>query len=127
MLEAAFWGFIAASALTIGAEVAFAFKLSRMAIGLVLAFGPGTLLSSIAFELVEPALALADGYLVALALTAGALVFFAGDRAIARMGGALSLEIRMGPAPGNNSHVLFGNLKIRSVAASQTSGNQDVI
>ena len=88
MLEAAFWGLIAASALVIGAEIAFAFKLSRMAIGLVMAFGVGTLISSIAFELVEPSLALAEGWVVAAGLAVGAVVFFLGDRAIARMGGS---------------------------------------
>ena len=88
MLEAAFWGLISASALVIGAEIAFAFKLSRMTIGLIMAFGVGTLISSIAFELVEPSLALADGWVVAAAIGVGAVVFFLGDRAIARMGGS---------------------------------------
>ena len=88
LIEAAFWGLVAASALVIGAEIAFAFKLSRMAIGLVMAFGVGTLISSIAFELVEPSLALAEGWVVAAALGVGAVVFFLGDRAIARIGGS---------------------------------------
>ena len=88
MLEAAFWGFIGASALVIGAEVAFAFKLSRMFIGLIMAFGIGTLVSSISFELVEESLEVSEGWLVGLGLAVGAVVFFLGDRAIARMGGS---------------------------------------
>jgi ZIP family zinc transporter len=88
MLEAAFWGFIGASALVIGAEVAFAFKLSRMVIGLIMAFGIGTLVSSISFELVEESLEVSEGWLVGLGLAVGAVAFFLGDRAIARMGGS---------------------------------------
>ena len=41
MGETAFWGAIGASALIVGAEVAFAFKLSRLVIGLIMAFGVG--------------------------------------------------------------------------------------
>jgi ZIP family zinc transporter len=87
MLEAALWGLVAASALIIGAEIAFRYRLSSLVIGLIMAFGVGTLISSIAFELVEPSLALADGWLVLLGLVTGALTFYLGDRAIARMGG----------------------------------------
>jgi ZIP family zinc transporter len=87
--EAAFWGFIGASALIVAAEVAFRFDLPAMAVGLIMAFGVGTLISSIAFELVEPALELTDGPLVlVLGLLAGSVVFFLGDRAVSNMGGA---------------------------------------
>ena len=56
MGEAAFWGFVGASALIIGAEVAFAFNLRREVIGLIMAFGVGALISSLSFELVLPSL-----------------------------------------------------------------------
>jgi ZIP family zinc transporter len=60
-----------------------------MAVGLIMAFGVGTLISSIAFELVEPALELSDGPLVlVIGLLAGSVVFFLGDRAVSNMGGA---------------------------------------
>lgn len=87
MLEAAFWGLVGASALVIGAEIAFAFELDRLVIGLIMAFGVGTLISSISFELVEASLDVADGWLVGLGLAVGALTFFLGDRAIGRLGG----------------------------------------
>lgn len=86
MLEAAFWGFVGGSALIIGAEVAFRFALSQLVVGLVMAFGIGTLISSIAFELVEASLEVADAWLTWLGLATGAITFFLGDRAIARMG-----------------------------------------
>jgi ZIP family zinc transporter len=88
VLEGALWGFIGASALIVAAEVAFRFTLRAMTVGLIMAFGVGTLISSIAFELVEPALDLADGPLVlVIGLLAGSIVFFLGDRAVTNMGG----------------------------------------
>jgi len=88
VLEAAFWGFIGASALVIAAEVAFAFKLSKMVIGLIMAFGVGALISSISFELVVPALQSAGTLRVSLGLLVGALTFFIGDLLIDRLGGS---------------------------------------
>ncbi|MGI9623845.1 MAG: ZIP family metal transporter [Acidimicrobiales bacterium] len=87
MAEAAFWGAIGASALVVGAELAFAVRLSRMVIGLIMAFGVGALISSVSFELIAPAMEDADTWKVALGLAAGSAVFFAGDRAIAHLGG----------------------------------------
>ena len=88
MGEAAIWGFVGASSLIIAAELVFAFRWSRLVIGLVMAFGVGALISSVAFELVVPALEDAEGWQVALAMAVGSLAFFAGDRAIASAGGS---------------------------------------
>ena len=88
MTRAPFWGFVGASALIIGAEVAFAFKLSRMIIGLIMAFGVGAIIAAVAFGLVEPALESAEGWLVSGALLVGAIAFFLGDRAVANLGGS---------------------------------------
>lgn len=88
MGEAAFWGFIGASSLIVAAEISFAYRFSKMMIGLIMAFGVGALISSVAFELVVPAMQTAQtGAQVVAALAAGSLVFFVGDRMIARMGG----------------------------------------
>jgi ZIP family zinc transporter len=88
MGEAAFWGFVGASSLIVAAEISFAFRFSKMVIGLIMAFGVGALISSVAFELVVPAMQTADsGLQVVAALAAGSLVFFVGDRMIAGMGG----------------------------------------
>jgi len=85
--EAAFWGFVGASSLIVAAEVAFAFRLSQFVIGLIMAFGVGTLISSVSFELIAPSIEAAETWKVALALFAGSIVFFVGDRLIARIGG----------------------------------------
>ncbi len=88
MAEAAFWGLVGASALIVGAEVAFGFKLSRMTIGLIMAFGVGALISAVSFELVAPAIETAEVWQVAVGLGLGSATFFIGDRLIARMGGS---------------------------------------
>jgi len=88
MGEAAFWGAVGASALIVGAELAFAVRLSRMVIGLIMAFGVGALISSVSFELVAPALEDANAWKVTLGLAAGSATFFIGDRLIARIGGS---------------------------------------
>jgi ZIP family zinc transporter len=88
MIEAAFWGLIGASSLVVAAEVAFAFRLSRMVIGLIMAFGVGALISSVAFELVAPAIQDAEVWQVTLGLALGSVTFFVGDRLIANMGGS---------------------------------------
>ena len=87
MGEAAFWGAVGASALIVAAELAFAVRLSRMLIGLIMAFGVGALISSVSFELIAPALQDAETWKVALGLALGSATFFIGDQLIARIGG----------------------------------------
>ena len=72
----------------VGAEVAFGFKLSRMTIGLIMAFGVGALISAVSFELVAPAIETAEVWQVAVGLGLGSATFFIGDRLIAKMGGS---------------------------------------
>ena len=55
-------------------------------IGLILAFGAGTLISAVAFELTEEAYRLGGADTVALGLALGALTYFAGDELLARRG-----------------------------------------
>ncbi len=84
-LAAAIWGGIAASSLLIGGFVALRAQPSKRLVGLVLAFGTGTLISSVAYELVpEEAI---DAVGVGLALAIGGLVFYFGDAYVDRMGG----------------------------------------
>ena len=89
MLESLLWGLVAASSLVIGGMVALRITIGRLALGLVMAFGAGVLLSAVSFELVEEAFD-QSGLLrdVAFGLFAGCAVFSLGDYAIDRMGGA---------------------------------------
>ena len=73
----------------IGGAIALRLPVSRRALGLVMGFGAGVLLSAVAFELVEEAFE-TSGLLtdVALGLFAGCAMFTLGDALIDRMGGA---------------------------------------
>ena len=55
-MAAAFgWGTLAASSLVIGGVLALVFRISLRAIGLIMGFGAGVLISAVAFDLVEEA------------------------------------------------------------------------
>jgi ZIP family zinc transporter len=88
MAEAALWGLAGASSLLIGAVLGASRPLPDRAIGLILAFGAGTLVSAVAFELTDEAYRLGGADAVAIGLAIGALAYYAGAVAIARRGGA---------------------------------------
>ena len=87
MLEAAFWGFVAAGSLLLGAALALWRPWSSRTIGLVMAFGTGVLISSVAFDLVEDALESGGQRPTSLGIAAGALTYFGGDVALSRRSG----------------------------------------
>jgi ZIP family zinc transporter len=84
VLEATFWGFIAASTLLVGAGLAMARKWSTRSIGLVTGFGVGALISAVTLDLTEEAFALAGVPAVVIGLVAGALTFTAGNWLLTR-------------------------------------------
>jgi zinc transporter, ZIP family len=80
---------LAASSLVLGAVVALRVRIGPRAIGLVMGFGAGVLISAVAFDLVEEAVDRASGHGATLAgLFVGCGVFFGGDWLIDRAGGA---------------------------------------
>jgi zinc transporter, ZIP family len=79
VLIAGWWGFVAGSSLLLGAVLAWARPWSTRVVGLVMAFGSGVLISSVAFELVEDALDQGGGTPVTLGMAGGALTYFVGD------------------------------------------------
>ena len=88
MTSSFLWGLIAASSLIFGGLFTFWFKVGNKMLGLIMAFGAGVLISAVAFELAHEAFDLAEGSgSAAIGLFTGALVFFAGDVLIGRMGG----------------------------------------
>ena len=56
------WGIVAASSLVIGSLIAIWFKISLRAIGLIMGFGAGVLISAVAFDLVEEAADISSGH-----------------------------------------------------------------
>ena len=87
-LLAAGWGALAASSLIVGALIALVRTVPERPLGLIMAFGSGVLISSVAYELVEEAVAIGGQLPMAIGLAIGAIVFFVGDTLIDRLGGA---------------------------------------
>lgn len=86
MAAALGWGALAASSLIIGAWLGLLRDWPQRAVGIVLAFGAGALISAVSFDLAEEGVALGGGDSVALGLALGALTYFLGDRAVDRIG-----------------------------------------
>ena len=88
MFGAFMWGLIGGSSLVVGGVVALRFRISQLALGLIMAFGAGVLISAVAYELVGEAFDTSAGSGgIALGLFAGAGGFFVGDLLIERLGG----------------------------------------
>ena len=63
------------------------------AIGLVLGFGAGALISAVSFELAEEGVKIAGGLPVAIGLAVGALTYFFASGRVAAMGGGAALAL----------------------------------
>lgn len=87
MGEAALWGLAGASSLFIGAVLGALLGLPRHIVGYILAFGAGTLVSAVAFELTEEAYRLGGADVVTIGLALGAFTYFAGTLLIRNDGG----------------------------------------
>jgi zinc transporter, ZIP family len=104
------WGFIAAASLIIGGLLALHLTISRRTLGYIMAFGGGVLISAIAYELVEEAVATAAGGPVALGVFAGAITFFGGDLLIDRLGGSGRKASSGEQAEGNTLPIVLGTV-----------------
>ena len=83
------WGILASSSLVLGGMLAIWLPIGRRTLGLVMAFGAGVLISAVSFELVQEAFETSPWQGgAATGLLLGSVVFFAGDWAIDRSGGA---------------------------------------
>lgn len=84
MGEAVLWGIVAASPLVVGAGLALLRTWLPLWLGLVLGFGAGALMASIAFELWQQGLELAGMLPVVVGVVAGALAYYLADRIVQR-------------------------------------------
>jgi zinc transporter, ZIP family len=108
MIEAGAWGLLGASSLLIGALIGFSLPIRPSAIGLILGFGAGTLISAVAFELTEEAFRLGGADTVALGLALGALTYFTGDELLARRGAEGRMNPRGEVTPDTPTALVFG-------------------
>jgi ZIP family zinc transporter len=79
------WGALAASSLVVGGFLGLARRWKDEAVGLVLAFGAGALISAVSFDLAEEGARIGGPGTLALGLAAGALTYFVLDRLVERM------------------------------------------
>jgi len=103
------WGFVAASSLIVGGAIVLRYHVRERALGMVMAFGSGVLISAVAFELVDEAFTTGGGTgRVALGLFAGSAVFFLGDTLIDRMGGDKRKDSGGAQAEGSPLAIVLG-------------------
>ncbi len=87
MLEALGWGAVAASSLLVGALLGLVRPWPSRAIGLVLGFGAGALISAVSFELAQEGVRIGGGGAVGIGLAVGALTYYVCDTEIERRSG----------------------------------------
>jgi ZIP family zinc transporter len=80
------WGALAASSLVIGAILGISRPWHRQAVGAVLAFGAGALISAASFELAEEGVRVGGPGSLAIGLATGALVYFFAYGMVERIG-----------------------------------------
>lgn len=80
--EAILWGAVAAAPLFVGAVLALLHTWPPKWLGIVLGFGAGALMASIAFELWEEGLDLAGPIPLVVGVAAGALTYYIADRIV---------------------------------------------
>ena len=97
-LEAGLWGWLAGSALLLGAVVGLRASLPRWVIADLLAFGAGTLISALAFDVLEEAYDLGGLGPAVVGFVVGALLYLVGQALLARFagGGQAGLSLALG-------------------------------
>jgi ZIP family zinc transporter len=106
---AIFWGAFTASSLLLGVALAGPLARANRTVGLITAFGAGTLLSAIAYQLV-PLSSLVGGIDSAIAFLVGALVYFAADHVIDKSGGGARNTIAPAEEEGSGTAMFLGAL-----------------
>jgi ZIP family zinc transporter len=96
MGEALLWGAVGASSLVLGTLLGLARAWPERAVGLVLAFGAGALVSAVSFDLAREGAKAGDPGFLGLGLAAGALTYFAADRMLERRFGGGGTALALG-------------------------------
>jgi zinc transporter, ZIP family len=110
MVEAFGWGALGASALLIGALVAYLLAPSRRVIAVVMALGTGLLIGSVSFELIDEALKTRTVAWVSLQVLIGAAVFTVGDWLLERGGGGERKDPSGAQADGSPLAIVLGSV-----------------
>jgi ZIP family zinc transporter len=110
VLEAFFWGAFAASALLVGALIAYLSTPSPKLIALVMALGAGVLIGSVSFELIDEALKTAEVGRVGLFTLLGAAAFTVGAWWLERRGGGDRTDSGGAQADGSPLAIVLGSV-----------------
>jgi zinc transporter, ZIP family len=110
MVEAFLWGALGASALLVGALIAYLLTPRRTVIAIVMALGTGVLIGSVSFELVEEALKTATVAQTALLVVVGAGAFTVGDWILAHAGGSDRKDPEGAQAEGSPLAIVLGSV-----------------
>jgi ZIP family zinc transporter len=87
MLNAFLWGLVASSSLLLGGLLGLKFNFGKRTLGIIMAFGAGTLISAVAYEMILDGVRIAAGTgAIALGFLIGAALFFLLDKLIDRIG-----------------------------------------
>jgi zinc transporter, ZIP family len=110
-MAAAFgWGALGASALLLGALIAYRLAPGRGVIAVVMALGTGLLVGSVTFELIDEALKTSTVAWVGLLLLIGAAVFTVGDWILSRRGGGERKDPTGAQAEGSPLAIVLGSV-----------------
>jgi zinc transporter, ZIP family len=90
------WGALAASSLVLGALLGLARSWPDRAIGVVLAFGAGALISAVSFDLFEEGFEVGSPAAVAVGLALGAIAYYVIDQAVERRAGGAGTGLALG-------------------------------
>jgi zinc transporter, ZIP family len=104
------WGALSASALLLGALIAYHLSPSVGVIALVMGLGSGLLIGSVAFELVDEALKTRTVAGVGLFVLVGAGAFTVGDWLLSRGGGADRKDSGGAQAAGSPRAIVLGSV-----------------
>jgi ZIP family zinc transporter len=104
------WGALGASALLVGALLAYLLSPGRGVIAVVMALGTGLLIGSVSFELIDEALKTRTVAAVALSVLVGAGVFTIGDWRLAERGAGDRKDPTGAQAEGSPLAIVLGSI-----------------
>jgi len=108
--EAFLWGAIGASALLVGALIAYMSNPSHRLIAIIMALGAGLLIGSVSFELVDDAVENSAEARVGLFTLVGAVAFTIGNWLLSRRGGGKRKDSAGGQGEGNGLAIVLGSV-----------------
>jgi ZIP family zinc transporter len=110
MIEAFLWGGLAASALLVGALLAYITTPSAKVVAVIMALGAGLLIGSVAFELIDEALVTTEVARVGLFTLIGAATFTLGNWYLDRQGAGDRKDSGGAQASGSPLAIVFGSV-----------------